>query len=55
MVSGIPSDVDETYLKLVFKNTKKQGGGKVKSVQMNEEERTALVEFEDPKGTSKTK
>ncbi|XP_045168390.2 interferon-induced very large GTPase 1-like isoform X2 [Mercenaria mercenaria] len=47
-VTGIPPHVDEDYLVLVFKNAKKQGGGKVKTVQLDRQTRIALIEFEDP-------
>ncbi|XP_053390505.1 interferon-induced very large GTPase 1-like [Mercenaria mercenaria] len=48
-VSGLPDNIDEEILEMVFENEKKQGGGKVKDVTIDVNEHTAVIEFEDPK------
>ncbi|XP_053407776.1 protein mono-ADP-ribosyltransferase PARP14-like isoform X2 [Mercenaria mercenaria] len=48
VVSNLPSTVHEEYLEMYFENTRKGGGGPVFHVDINEENGTAIVEFENP-------
>ena len=48
LVSNLPTRANKDYLEMFFENTKKQGGGPVKSVDMNEEEDAAIIEFFEP-------
>lgn len=46
LVSGLPAAVDEDYLELLFEKC----GGSVNSVEIDREESTAVIEFDDPDG-----
>ena len=48
IVRNLPPTASEQYLEMYFENTKRQGGGPVKTVEFDQEDSTALVEFEDP-------
>ncbi|XP_053389475.1 protein mono-ADP-ribosyltransferase PARP14-like, partial [Mercenaria mercenaria] len=48
VVSNLPSSVHDEYLEMFFENTRKGGGGPVFHVDIDEENGTAIVEFEEP-------
>ena len=48
LVSNLPQDANEDFLELFFENRDRQGGGPVKSVEINQEDNTAIIEFQDP-------
>ncbi|XP_053388842.1 N-myc-interactor-like [Mercenaria mercenaria] len=45
-VTGIPKTADAEIITLFFENTKRQGGGKVKQVTVDNDRNSAIVEFE---------
>ncbi|XP_045168672.2 interferon-induced very large GTPase 1-like isoform X2 [Mercenaria mercenaria] len=47
-VVGIPPNVDDAYLTLVFKNPQQQDGGKETRLQLDRETHSAFIEFEEP-------
>ena len=49
-VSNVPPDVTEDDLEWIFTNKKKQGGGEVKSLKLDTETRSAVIEFKDSSG-----
>ena len=44
---NVPSKADEEFLQMFFENTKRQGGGPVKNVDIDRDEGTAVIEFEE--------
>ena len=47
-VENLPPTANEDYLTMFFENTRRQGGGTVKNVEMEGD--AAIVEFELPDG-----
>lgn len=50
LVSDLPSTAHEDFLELFFENTRKYGGGPVFNIELDEENASAVIEFEDPDG-----
>ena len=48
IVHNVPTEANEEYLQMFFENTKRQGGGPVKNVELFRDEQMALIEFEEP-------
>ncbi|XP_053388844.1 interferon-induced very large GTPase 1-like [Mercenaria mercenaria] len=48
-VSGLPENISKEYLIMFFENEQRQGGGNVKSVEVNEDKHTAIIAFEEEK------
>jgi hypothetical protein len=46
-VRNLPSEVEEEYLQLFFENKRKYGGGDIQHIELDCENRRAIVEFED--------
>lgn len=46
LVSGMPAAVDEEHLEFKFERT----GGRINSIEVDREENTAVIEFDDPDG-----
>ncbi len=47
LVQGLEADTSRDMIELYFENQRKSGGGPVNEVEVNEEENTAFVSFED--------
>ena len=52
LVSNIPPGVSAYELEWIFTNEKKQGGGEVVSLELNANDRTAIIEFKEIHGKS---
>ncbi|XP_060588512.1 up-regulator of cell proliferation-like [Ruditapes philippinarum] len=46
-VAGIPAGIDKQYLTLFFKSSRKCGGGKISNIQFDEENHSAVIQFEN--------
>ncbi|XP_053390075.1 interferon-induced very large GTPase 1-like, partial [Mercenaria mercenaria] len=53
VVSGLPKNVSVDFLTMFFENENRQGGGPVKHVEINEENQSALVEFQEAESVEK--
>jgi hypothetical protein len=49
-VCGLPKGIGTDSLISIFENTRRQGGGNVLRVDINENDSSALVEFEEAEG-----
>jgi hypothetical protein len=50
LISGLHKDCDEEYLKLLFENKEKTGGGPIEDVDIDKSRETALITFTSVEG-----
>ena len=53
-ISGVNQTISEETLELYFENTKKTGGGEIKSIDMLPSLQAAIITFEDTAGENIT-
>ena len=49
-ISGVTQNISEETLELYFENTKRSGGGEIKSIDMFPSMQAAIITFEDTAG-----
>lgn len=50
LVTNIPEEVDEEHLEMFFENKRRFGDIRVVTIQLDQEEGSAVIEFENPNG-----